>query len=430
MTQHFPKWPLWASLIAYFLLTAALIATVPLGASPDEAAHWLYVEHLAQTGHLPVFNAVPHTPGYEFHQPPLYYALCAPLWKLLGAGVQNYACRVVSMLCGLATIAVVWGAARLLFPREWRIAALAAGFAALWPLNQAVGAGNNNDGLAALVCSLLFYLVARLWMYGPTWRDCWQLGLVIGFGILTKNTTLSVAAASAAALFWAANRSENESAPRPVLAVAVALGVALLIGGPLLLRNQLVYGDVLVQRAFKAAFRATSPGPNEFALMGIDGATYVRSLLIVAFCTAWGFFGGPNTVNTATHLFARQPIWPRPDLLPLLAVCLFFPLLCLLGWRRTDVGALTERGGIKALQSYALGALFVALAWAQFAAQYFAGAQARYGHVALLPVCVFLAVGWVGFWGRGRALAVASVIVGAVLVALTLLNVFGWKTLV
>jgi hypothetical protein len=432
MTKSFPRWPLFASLFAYFALTTALIIAVPPAAAPDEAAHWLYVEHLATLGNLPVFSggAPAVNPGYEFHQPPLYYLICAPLWKALGAGAQNYACRVVSMLCGLATIWVIWGAARLVLPSNWRVAAVAAGFSALLPLHQAIGTGASNDGLSGLVCALLFYLVARLWTYGPTWRDVWQLGLVAGLGIATKNTTLAVAAACFTTLFFLPSRRVREGAPRGIPAFAVAVGIALLIGGPVLLRNQTLYGDVLAQGIFKTAFRAASPGPAFFAQYGIDSLDYAQRLFFVAFCTTWGFYGGPNTVISATRLFSRSPLLPTPDLLAAMAFCFVAPLLALLGLHKMRIEEELSEIPKRVRQAWSLGIVFVFIAWAQFAAQYFAGAQARYGHAALLPISIFLAAGWVGFWGRGRALTVASSVFGLILVCLTLLNVFVWKTLV
>ncbi len=416
------------SLVAYFLLTAALIAAVPLGAAPDEAAHWQYVEHIAQTQTLPVFRAASaNEPGYEFHQPPLYYLICAPLWKLLGAGVQNYACRVVSLLCGLGTIALIWSAARLVFPSNWRIAGAAAGIAALLPLHQGVGASSGNDALAGMICASLFFLIARCIVNGAAWRDVWQIGVVAGLGILTKNTALSVAIVALGALFWAARRENSRVSSSTAL--ATAFGIALLVGGPILLRNHNLYGDPLGQSVFKAAFRQSSPGPQEMAeKYGIDAVSYIRGFFWVAFFTTWGFFGGPNTaIEIAQPLSASGPRVPQLALSPLMALCALFPLACALGWRRIETLNDAQK---TTLRVWCIGILFVLLAWAQFAAQYFAGAQARYGHAALLPFCVLGAAGWVALWKGGRALALASLVVGASLILLTLLNVFGWKTLV
>jgi hypothetical protein len=425
MTEHFPKWPLWASLIAYFLLTAALIAIVPLGASPDEAAHWQYVEHIVQTGRLPVFQGVaPPAPGYEFHQPPLYYLLCAPFWKVMGAGVQNYACRAVSLFCGAATLWAIWGAARLLFPNRWRIAALSTALAALWPLHQGVSAGSNNDGLGGLVGAVLFYLTARCLLRGAIWRDAWQIGIVAGIGIWTKNTTLAISFVAFIALFIAARRKNSQ------VWVLATLGIMLIVGSPILIRNQILYGDPLALRVFSSAATAGTPGFPQFSQIGLSFLDYARGMIWMIFLTLWGFFGGPDSAAKATGpLSVAGPRIAQLWLLLPIVICLLAPLGAILGWRRR-----LEDEDIVPLNTiysfWGLGVLFVLLAWAQFAYNHFSGGQARYLHGALLPFCILGTVGWVSFWGEGRALKIASAVFGLTLIFLTLLNLFVWKTLV
>lgn len=428
MIRSFPRWPLWASLLLYFALAAGLIAVVPPGATPDEAAHWQYVEHLAQLGTLPVFRgAAPPAPGYEFHQPPLYYLLCAPGWKVLGAGAQNYACRAVSLACGLLTIALIWGAARLVWPHERRIAASAAFLAALWPLHLGVGASSNNDALAGLVSAALFFVAARALKRGASWPDIWQTGALGGAAILSKTTCLPVAFVAFCALAVATRRA---SSVRVLPALGTALALALLVGGAWLARNQNLYGDPLALGAFGRAADAIGPGYPDFAPLGMSFAAYARGLLWILTLTAWGFFGGPNAAVAATGpLNAAGPHAPGWMLLPLL-ICGLAPVAAALGWRNAarHNEDKAETRAIAAL--WALGALLVIAAWAQFAFEHFAGAQARYLHGALLPFCVLGAAGWRAFWGEGRAWWIASLSLGATLLALTLLNVLVWKTLV
>src|SRR5215211_4748595 len=114
-----PGWILPVLMAVYVVLTLLLIVRVPLNAAPDEFAHIKYVEHVAVTGKLPVFEAHgPPNPGYEFHQPPLYYALCAPLWRATPEGMQGTMCRLVSLICGAATLVLLWHAVVALFPEN------------------------------------------------------------------------------------------------------------------------------------------------------------------------------------------------------------------------------------------------------------------------------------------------------------------------
>ncbi len=445
----YSRLPLFVALSFFFALTAALIAIVPLGASPDEAAHWQYVEHIAQTGRLPVFQgAAPPAPGYEFHQPPLYYLLCAPLWKILGAGVQNYACRAVSMLCGLGTIALIWSAARLLFPQKPRVAPLAALFAALFPLHQAVSAGSNNDGLAGLLAAAIFFLIARMNLHGAARRDAWQFGLVAGLAILTKNTLLVLVFTGFIALVFATKKPNASVSLFPALGTALA--IALLIGGPWLARNQILYGDPLALGAFSKAASAIGPGYAEFSPL-LNFLTYTRAVLWMIFLTAWGFFGGPNSAVAATDPLSlgriAGPRVPQLWLAPLMLACLSAPLLALLGLRRGADENKDERDPSRVTPWWLMGVLLIVLAWMQFTYAHFAGAQARYLHGALLPLSIFLAFGWQRLFQRaghlvadtapewestfeGRALHIASLAFGATLLILTLLNLFVWKTLV
>ena len=65
----------------------------------------------------------------------------APLHRRTPPGVQNYMCRVVTLGCGVASLALLWLAVRALFPGDGELAMLAVAFGALWPLHQNVGAG-------------------------------------------------------------------------------------------------------------------------------------------------------------------------------------------------------------------------------------------------------------------------------------------------
>src|SRR5687767_14125066 len=94
--------PLAGILLIYISLTPGYAVGTPRWNNPDEPAHYNYIAHLARTGQLPLLE-----PGdwdsqrlgerlasgrfssqepiesfrYESHQPPLYYALMAPVYR-------------------------------------------------------------------------------------------------------------------------------------------------------------------------------------------------------------------------------------------------------------------------------------------------------------------------------------------------------------
>lgn len=420
--------PLFLSIFTFLLLGLALVARVPLDASPDEAAHWQYIEYIASNHQLPVFKAemVPPAPGYEFHQPPLYYVSAAPAWAIAPAGVQNYWARLVSLLCGAATLIFIWKSARLLFPAERSIAILATAFAALWPLHLGVSAGSNNDALGGLWAAALFWCGARVLMGGSNLRDAALMGLFVGLGALTKNTVLVVAAVMLAALVAA---QPQEKSPSRAGNLLVALGVAAVVAGPWWARNTLLYGDPLAMTVFNQAATEVSKGMFVFEQAGVPIPIYVRRMIWLIFMTMWGFFGGPNTAEAATKPFLG-PVVPQLWLAPLMLAFGLAPLASLWGWRHLPASLQLSPAQKRVVGFFVFGFALVCLAWVQFAVAHVAGGQARYLHTALLPMCVLGAVGWRALWGDGRALKVASWALGALLLLMTLLNVLVWRTLV
>ena len=420
--------PLLLSILAFLALGLALVVRVPMGASPDEAAHWQYIEYLASNHQLPVFKVemTPPKPGYEFHQPPLYYAVAAPGWAVLPAGFQNAWARLVSLFCGALTLIFIWKSARLLLPAERSVATLATAFAALWPLHLGVSAGSNNDAMGGLWAAALFWCGARALLRGANLRDAALLGLFLGLGALTKNTVLVVGAVMLVALVVAQPQAKS---PSRVVNLLVALAVAALVAGPWWARNTMLYGDPLAMTVFDQAATEVSKGMFLYERAGVPIFVYVRRMIWLIFLTMWGFFGGVNSAEAATKPFFG-PVVRQPELVPLMLAFALAPLAALLGLRRSPDALEIAPAQKRVVWFFVAGFLLVALAWMQFAVAHVAGGQARYLHAALLPMCVLGAAGWRALWGAGRALTVASWAFGALLLLMNLLNLLVWRTLV
>jgi 4-amino-4-deoxy-L-arabinose transferase-like glycosyltransferase len=206
-------------LLAVFLTLATIYsAVVPLGEGPDEPGHADYAFFLAQTGRLPVQrldSRQADVPG-EGHQPPLAYALAAPLalalprderrtdtignprfvWSggdqpnAISHGSREYPpwrgsvlawhlMRLVSVVCGAATVFFTYltasSLAKRLEIRDWSpntsqstiynlqsaMPLLAAGLVAFNPQFLFVAALVTNDALLAALSALLLWLVVR-----------------------------------------------------------------------------------------------------------------------------------------------------------------------------------------------------------------------------------------------------------------------------
>ena len=150
-----PRWVLPFIIAMYCALTALLIFRVPLGQAPDEPAHMEYVRYLIEHRALPFFDRrVPQTddpvlrggngPGFEFHQPPLYYVTSAVVSAPFAGDAQIYASRFVSLVCGALCLLLLWRGVRALWPESPQLAIGATGFAALWPLH--INGEQRRDG--------------------------------------------------------------------------------------------------------------------------------------------------------------------------------------------------------------------------------------------------------------------------------------------
>jgi hypothetical protein len=473
-----PRWVLPFILCVYVVLTAALIARVPYGATPDEIEHLRFARYVAEHRALPYFERqVPESdnsavrggnaPGFEYHQPPLYYVVCAPLIALVPPDLQFYVTRLVSLWCGVLTLVLLWRSIRALWPHDPLPAAVATGFAALWPFHQSVGAMTNNDAMAGLAAAAVFHHIAHIGARGWRGRDAAILGLLIGLGILSKSTSLvlGIMALGAAWHFSGMGRPgmgrpgisneqrvpdatandnahdegapENKSVAPRVRAALLLIVVTLLVCGPWMVRNQVLYGDLLALGAISQRFENIGSRTWMFFASGYTLDTYLRNVVLILFCTTWGFFGGPGRANTMLNpwgvrgpvaLLEMGPLAVSVTVIGML-VCVVATAVALAGLLRASRRWAELPTNMRAVLGWwGIGALLIFAAWARFNFIQFQ-AQARYLHPALLPFALAFAIGWLQLLGRGRALRIGAIILGLTVVGLTLWNVFGWRTL-
>ena len=388
-------------ILAYLLLAFGYSAVTPAATAdqhnPDENAHVQYVATLA-SGHLPVFTDAAH--GYENHQPPLYYALCAPVYLAThgrGDAGATRALRVVSMLLGALLILVTYGTVRRLFPEEPALALGTAAFVALLPGNVALGASVTNDSLTTLVIALaLWQLVGLLRTLGPdvppaVWRRraLW-LGLTLGVGIWTKTLTLSLFPTVLVSLLWLA-RTGRVSGAVAAQAAGLAVGLGLLFGAPWLGRNTLLYGDPLAQNLLLNKLNNGESNVTLDVMAYVFGGIgpYFAKVAQWGFASFWGGFDSMRLFwdmdpHKAHPNFGRGPTTTYLALLAVSAVA--------------AVGLVLPRSGSDAARQPALLALaaqavFTGILFLDYNLHFFQ-AQGRYLYPALLPLAFFFVWGW------------------------------------
>jgi hypothetical protein len=404
--EKLPKILLSALIVLYLSLAAAYSivtpAATPIQHNPDENAHLLYVQTLA-SGHLPVFTDVMH--GYENHQPPLYYALCVPVYLAahgLGAGAVAHAVRGVSILLGALLIFASYRCIRLAFPEQPWAALGTAACVGLLPGNIALSASVTNDALTNLLAAVCLCLLAA-WVGKPGVGDkqaIW-LGLVLGAGIWTKTSALVLFPTVLLACYLTA-RNRQTTPAKAGRTAAIACGLSGLIGLPWLLRNQLLYGDPLAQHIFVTAFSSTAQADViARALYGGSIADYLGGVAQWTFASFWGgfdsmlLFWGQNPhahLDPNAHGAYAFLTHPLPLIYDLLAVsCVLASVgLCRLAWeRRTQ--APTSPSVL--LPVFAVLIALVGLVFLRFILTFFQ-AQGRYWYPALLPLAFFYVFGW------------------------------------
>lgn len=276
-------------LAVYLLLALAYGAVNPLFEAPDEHRHYFTAQYMAERGRLPrVEEEADPWLGQEAAQPPLYYALGALLirpldtagaretawpnpfvrmgdasaptninafvhgpweaWPWRGYALAAHLLRAFSTLLGLGTLLCLYGTGRLLWPARPARALLAVAMTAFLPQFLFLHSAITNDALITLLAAAAVWQVLYVWLRGATRRRLLLLGITIGLAILSKTAGLLLLAYAAGALLLLAWRQR-----RPATALSLLLYVvlpAVLLGGWLLVRNWLLYGDPTAANQF------------------------------------------------------------------------------------------------------------------------------------------------------------------------------------
>lgn len=421
--------------VIYLIIAGGYNAITPFGTvaqhNPDEHAHLLYVQTIA-AGHLPIFRA--GGADYEAHQPPLYYALCAPVYltaRSLGQAAEVACIRSVSTALGVALIFVTFLAVITLLPEMPAVALASAAFVGWLPGVVSLNASITNDSLTILIIAIALWLLARLAARAQipseqtrNLRIAILIGVTLGLGIWTKTSTLLLFPTIAAGLYLLARKSILNAGEAGKLG-AISLGLGLLIGAPWLVRNQMLYGDPIAQHLFVSAFTNTALAPDvaRFIFGGSMGA-YLWGVARWTFASFWGVF------DSMQMFWGRDPLGRTPSpaagLPPIYDVLGVISILALIGAVRIFRGnplRLSATQTAIAQTSLAL-VIFTWLSHLRFVLVFFQ-AQGRYWYPALVPLALFFVLGWRGLLPKPRSFAVGMIVMGAALIGLNLYTLFG-----
>ena len=249
-------------LAAYLLIGVLFAVNTPAWQAPDEPAHYNYVHFVATQGALPVLQAGDYDqaqqmlainsrfgPGssitafrYEFHQPPLYYVLAAPLFRLTSGALLPL--RLFSVFLGALLLLVVHRVARLIVRPALAVGAMA--FVAFLPMHIAMASAVNNDSLAELLMVVMLWQCLHVILHPPrhSLRPWFGLGLITGLGLVTKSTVYGLLPMLGVTLIlaWRDSLQHDPSARHASRITFALLLPLLLLAVPWWLRNLAVYG--------------------------------------------------------------------------------------------------------------------------------------------------------------------------------------------
>lgn len=439
LSDRWLRYAPWAVLAAHILLAVAYNLATPFGNNgyantPDEGAHFQYVEFVAREWRLPVFEGYEGV-GYEAHQPPLYYFLAAVFYHLFGGAGKGV--RLLSTLCSAGVVWLVWLSLRRLVPERPLLALSGMGFAAFLPMHIAIGSAVGNDALinllfAAVLYGLLIYLTpptplsasregeASATSRGNSPASSMErgqggegvLGLLLGLALITKATAILLIPIAGLGVLWGA-RLRGKSLTKGALGAGLTLGVALVLGGWWFIRNAILYDDPLLQKTFLNVFAGTAKAEDFLA----GGATWGQYLQLVAdwtFRSFWFAYGTPRTAQTGLPNFLPDSVYWG------LAAWTIITLIGFLLYLREPIPAWMRAWLILCAATFAL----VLVSFGLFVRIFFQ-AQGRYFYPALLPISVFLALGWERLFPANRRV-VAQL---GLLLVLAMLAIGCWRYL-
>ncbi|MBI2305259.1 MAG: glycosyltransferase family 39 protein [Chloroflexi bacterium] len=235
---------------------------------------------------------------YESHQPPLYYLLAAPVYRLttfLSLEQQVVALRLLSLVLGALLLVMAYVLAARVFPNL--VALGTAAFMAAVPQHTAMTAAINNDTLAELVLATFLFLAVTALQEQRQGRikegTSLALGLTLGLALLTKTTIYIVLLLVPLPFVLGAGRAPSQS---HWLRLGGIYLLGLGISGWWFLRNVLIYGlaDLTgLTRHDMVVVGQPIPGVFDLAM--------ARHLVTVGFKSFWvqlGWMGVPADRGT------------------------------------------------------------------------------------------------------------------------------------
>jgi 4-amino-4-deoxy-L-arabinose transferase-like glycosyltransferase len=354
------------------LCRLAYVFLTPIFYAPDEQSHLNYVKYLSENHALPIQagRMGESDNEWEYFQPPLYYLVQLPVYRLAEAAFHNVTATVFTLrLCSFALWLLNIRLGLILLKRleikdefVW-LSTLT--LACLLPTYTFVSSAINNDNLLITLGAGLMCLMARR---EQSLKTLLALGALLGLALWVKQS--AVVFFPAVGLLFVFQAVRGKITWRATLGhLGVVLGLAALFYSPWAARNWHVYGTFAPEDLSAAA--KTWPSP-------VDGLLSAGHNLVKTF---WSVSGISNNIGYPFPLFGMS-----------------FGLICVaglaLGWKQNPKSVTTSLAGSHAPLLAALGfALLVNVGLVLRFGYLYGMGQGRHLFPLLYPIALVLAVG-------------------------------------
>jgi 4-amino-4-deoxy-L-arabinose transferase-like glycosyltransferase len=311
---------------AFIVLALIYAWATPIFEASDELWHFGVVNHIANTGELPVQVIGIETPWeQEGSQPPLYYLIAAvlvapidrsdfevvrqpnphaiagvpgavgnknlvlhdtPHPALQGTTLAVYLVRLFSIGLGVVTVYGIYRTACIVSRGNRPIALLAAGLTAFNPMFLFITASVNNDNLITALNSLVIWQMLLMLQTGFATRRSLLIAVLLALASISKLSGLVLYPTIALAALWTARRTGDW---RGLVVLGAMAAVAwLVIAGWWYARNLWLYGELFGTRTMAE-------------VAGVRDSAFTLQTLLNEFqgfrFGYWGVFGAFNIMT-------------------------------------------------------------------------------------------------------------------------------------
>ena len=394
----------WALRIALMVAAAAWAALfinddrwLNVLAGFDVDGHLSYIRYVLLNHSLPLANQ-----GWQMYQPPLYYVIAAALMAAAhltvpGAGAASML-RGLGLACGVANLVLVAAALRLALPEQPRRQLLGFAVAAFLPMQLYMYQLPTNEILVATLSSAV--LLATLHVLRsdpPSLRLHALLGLCMGLALLTKVTAFLVVSVALGVLAVRSIGRPRQVVLRGLAGLGLAVGITFLICGWHYARVWQQFGSPLVGNWDPGAGFGVWQDPGYRTAHDYLRFGRVFSLpFFSGFAGAWD--GLYSTLWGDALCSGGATIWLAPpwcsDLTGAGYLLALIPSLAILAGGAVFLVRWLRQPNLR--DALLLGLAFVtftAVVFMTLQLPYYGMAKSFYGLCALVPLCVFAAVG-------------------------------------